>query len=385
MDDGSTRPVPAPPAPGGCTEIAAGTITASQISAGMITASQVRALCSLPPPGPVNVALHTGPPSPPAGTISGTGYARGGISAVLPAGRQRNPAGGPSPVPAASRGVMSGFDGSGSLLPSAGETAEIPDVYGTVRGYRWWTLDAPPLHLSPAHAEENWPAPNLLRGIVAPWQPGENVAECRGGGWCPPHDPALIPYEHGGCGYWAYWLLQPYESLSRAGLPVCGVVEGYGAVLLGTKGFRAARARIVALHLPFAIQPACLPDPDPPGFGLPPRTGTPRCPDPWQTLARVRARLLLEPDPEPDSEPEPPDEEQVRADTDRAEAWMAVIGDRLEQVYPGVRIFETREAMERVFPPDLAYVPEQEPCTCAQLSPHMYTGVSGHKASCPRA
>lgn len=48
-----------------------------------------------------------------------------------------------------------------------------------------------------------------------------------------------------GCGFWAYW------AVPGAGRPgrehVYGVIEGSGAVLIGERGFRCERARIVAL------------------------------------------------------------------------------------------------------------------------------------------
>lgn len=50
-------------------------------------------------------------------------------------------------------------------------------------------------------------------------------------------------------GFWAFY--EPnveYASAAR----VFGIVEGYGEVVIGTKGFRASKARIVALSLPNA-------------------------------------------------------------------------------------------------------------------------------------
>ncbi len=48
-------------------------------------------------------------------------------------------------------------------------------------------------------------------------------------------------------GFWAYYTPQSdYASPDK----VYGVVEGYGQCVIGTKGFRASKARIVALSLP---------------------------------------------------------------------------------------------------------------------------------------
>lgn len=48
-------------------------------------------------------------------------------------------------------------------------------------------------------------------------------------------------------GFWAFYA--PSAQYTSAGT-VYGVVEGYGEVIIGTKGFRASKARIVALSLP---------------------------------------------------------------------------------------------------------------------------------------
>lgn len=294
-----------------------------------------------------------------------------------------NPA---SPVYA--RGIA-GFDGRGAL-PAPQDDGQVPDVYGTVRGYRWWTLPAPPLHLSPAHAEENWPRPTLLRGQMGTWQPGGNIAACK---TSYPHDPSLVPAENCGCGFWAYWRLQLHE-LGGSQIKVCGVIEGYGAVLIGEKGFRAAKARIVALHLPLTIQPEAEPDDDPLGLGLPRRQRPYYRTDPWGFLAAQGSRVSFHGMPDPRNRaPVPPPEptaeereaaEQIRqADRDRAEAWMAVIGDRLEREYPGARVFETREAMERCYPPDTTYEP-QALCRCSESSMFEYIGMNGHTYDCPQ-
>lgn len=52
------------------------------------------------------------------------------------------------------------------------------------------------------------------------------------------------------CGYYAYFTeaSNPYH-VERQGV-IEGIVEGYGLVTVGTKGFRAQRARIVALVVP---------------------------------------------------------------------------------------------------------------------------------------
>lgn len=49
------------------------------------------------------------------------------------------------------------------------------------------------------------------------------------------------------CGFWAYKTMQnTYRSTYHA----AGIIQGYGRVIVGEKGYRVQRARIVALHLP---------------------------------------------------------------------------------------------------------------------------------------
>lgn len=94
------------------------------------------------------------------------------------------------------------------------------------------------------------------------WRPGENVARCmqrpdplaflsgREPGRLressrPPHSLAECP--HGFYGY--YEGSNDYYEPGR----VMAVVEAYGETVIGTRGFRAEKARIVALHVPSDI------------------------------------------------------------------------------------------------------------------------------------
>ena len=113
-----------------------------------------------------------------------------------------------------------------------------------------------------------------LRGVTHAdvFRPGENIARCRAtpqgrwayvpGGmtWAPDepreHHPGSADCE---CGYWAHYDgTHSYESTPRAS----AIIEGYGLVTLGTSGFRAGKARLVALvppaHLPVAARVADL-------------------------------------------------------------------------------------------------------------------------------
>lgn len=148
-------------------------------------------------------------------------------------------------------------------------------IAGTARGRRSWYVD-----------HGGW-----LRGITyrQVWTPGENVAKCfvvkqkqpgtglpalipkrtgkypwETGGFGFPEDPTqpaeLLPwYESDGCdgldpkcacGFYAYHSGRNSYGVSGPGLRVDGVIEGYGKVILGPAGYRAQKARVVALMLP---------------------------------------------------------------------------------------------------------------------------------------
>lgn len=128
----------------------------------------------------------------------------------------------------------------------------------------------------------------------AVWTPGENVAECRqkdsGWGWVPPFlggtitlttDPTSTRrwYAAGGvpttytvkdapaieppaepaenpphdlatcqCGFYAYYEGSNDYAVNKG--TVSAVVEGYGKTVIGSRGFRCEKAKIIALHLP---------------------------------------------------------------------------------------------------------------------------------------
>lgn len=407
MDDGSVEPVPLPGleaedgsgyARGG---VIAGPVTAQQIASSPVTSSYPPQSVS------VNTAQVTAAFGVQPGLVAASLAAPSGQPAQPgPPGRRVLQPGSRKHGTAAYARGMNGFDGRG-VIPEEDPPdlpAEIPDVYGVVRGFRWWTLDAPPLHMSPARAGQVWPR-KLLRGMQAEWDAGENRAVCRAGAHSM-HPEQTVPDENCACGFWAYWELQRHEVGGRA-LPVCGVVEGYGAVLIGEKGFRAAKARIVALHLPFTIQPAAEADDDPLGLGLPQHSYAPRTPggqrNPWPNHPQFTGSVHYMPGYDPDTgeyydpaagapaagAPVPdlaePSADERQAARDAAEAWMAVIGDRLEQMYPGAQVFETRNAMEKTFPPDRSYVPAPGQCTCDSNSPIAYIGSNGHAVGCPLA
>lgn len=215
-----------------------------------------------------------------------------------------------------------GFDGQGE--------ADFALAVGRVHGIRQWNYEVNP-GLHSALGRDVAPSASLLlnhegklpllRGVNQHyWEPGHNEAVCS---HVPGHKPPVEFDEklnrECGCGFWAYWTVDA-RSWSNA-LPVWGVIEGTGRVLLGEKGFRCQRARIIALTLGFTIEPRV--------YGVPgARYGS------FQVTDAVQ--------------PEAPAElEQARQ---RADAWMAVLMDGLGVTYPEARVFATVKGMLASFP-----------------------------------
>jgi hypothetical protein len=142
-----------------------------------------------------------------------------------------------------------------------GEFEPFPLAVGTVRGVRGFRLTDD----------------GVLAGISYPqfWTPGENRAACYSGlryrrkaaeslsqtyivspnGFAPHpvFDPDRAPihgradvYAACSCGFYAYF----DRDILSYNDGVTGLVEGYGQTVIGTSGFRACRARIIALAMP---------------------------------------------------------------------------------------------------------------------------------------
>lgn len=97
----------------------------------------------------------------------------------------------------------------------------------------------------------------FLTGIVyrSVWTPGVNTAECKQWSvalpayWTPPENTHRLPDGHGMdvCRHGFYAYGSASNDYHQAGF-VSGVIEGWGKeVMLGSRGFRASKARIVAL------------------------------------------------------------------------------------------------------------------------------------------
>ena len=98
-------------------------------------------------------------------------------------------------------------------------------VPGTIHGHRRWNVD----RFGRLHS----PSQEFI------WKPGENVAQCD-------LDTNLYHHEVGrrdcGCGFYAY-----FDRKSSFIGHINGVVESYGKVTAGTKGFRAQKAKVVGI------------------------------------------------------------------------------------------------------------------------------------------
>ena len=204
---------------------------------------------------------------------------------------------------------------AGAGMTGFSESGEADFAAGTITGYRKWRLEIPDLSRSPAGASRDWPQ-GLLRGQLDAWHPGVNTAttqHCR----IPHEDP--LPAFACGCGYWAYWDVNDHRLPRMMGtVAVSGVISGWGRTRIGGLGFRCAQAKILALCLISRIQP------------YQGQSG-------WYSVF------------------DPPDQDFPQEALDRAQAWEAVIGDRLAQVYPEARIFEAERAMHAVYPPGPRY------------------------------
>lgn len=122
-------------------------------------------------------------------------------------------------------------------------------VAGSVIGVRAWRIDG---------RGQLWP---LSVRTAPPWEPGENLARCFKeadrpvGSRCENPDCPLCngTRTHADfqadcvCGFYGVWQPLTVPVNHEAPWYVAGVVEAYGRVVLGSNGFRAAKARVLAL------------------------------------------------------------------------------------------------------------------------------------------
>jgi hypothetical protein len=127
--------------------------------------------------------------------------------------------------------------------------SERPFVAGTVVGLRSFRLS-----MNCGCPECMTRSPGLLAATQGyRWCPGENVAACTPGvgveSPLPDHRPGT---QECTCGFYAYFgRRNDYVGQCE----ITGIIEGYGLVTIGHLGFRAEKARIVALVAPFPFEP----------------------------------------------------------------------------------------------------------------------------------
>lgn len=90
--------------------------------------------------------------------------------------------------------------------------------------------------------------PNFLSGVMYSdiWYPGDNQAVCHA--WGAVASDHQVAMKNCSCGFYAYFSNQEHSfDTSRF---IRAVVEAWGRVTVGDKGFRAAKAKIVAVTMP---------------------------------------------------------------------------------------------------------------------------------------
>jgi hypothetical protein len=164
------------------------------------------------------------------------------------------------------------------------EQGDIPNwdfSFGSVTGYRWWWWHVPPKFAG--YLDDEWVTGGdtysyLIGANRGEWTPGKIEAECRRSGYAAfgtSVDASGLNVDHRspepncGCGFWAYFrqdlsmrdVLYQYPSpvitnepyignVPTVKVPVLGVVEGSGRVIIGEKGFRSQYAQLRAVCLP---------------------------------------------------------------------------------------------------------------------------------------
>ncbi|MDQ2874805.1 MAG: hypothetical protein M3Y33_08445 [Actinomycetota bacterium] len=238
-------------------------------------------------------------------------------------------------------------------VPGFEERAEAEWSPGTVRGVRYFTVD------------ETGSLHGAGQGVT--WTQGENVAVCR-------YSPDHVPPHAGdcGCGFWAYWTREAAQSIFASGSrQVIGVIEAYGRTLIGDKGFRAAKARILGVGCMFETSEP----PDSAALSAP-RTLSARQRGLYESLPGFRASFHAMGGSAP-----PPDLAKLAAEARRAAAAaaeMATIEAELAigSLYPDVRVYTSPSILLRIFPPTTDYIPAAEPAG-RTVTPYQRPGGAG--------
>jgi hypothetical protein len=129
-----------------------------------------------------------------------------------------------------------------------------PLVAGTVVGLRAFRLGTDGWLYGPLYPHRWTPAENTAKcspagRMILIWAHTMRVALAAGGQQAEPQVEHTLSGLHCTCGFYAYL---DGSQHTYANMPdgLAGIVEGYGTVTIGTRGFRASKARIVALVIP---------------------------------------------------------------------------------------------------------------------------------------
>jgi len=229
---------------------------------------------------------------------------------------------------------MAGFDEDTDQ-----EHEEPAFAMGSVRGWRAWWAHGLPVQFGEHSAPVLPGAVKLLGSYSSPWDDGVNIAECRRDGQSR-HDP--VTEEECGCGFWGYWRERflAEASLGRVtyngtqSFPVGGLAEGWGRTRTGTRGFRSAKARIIALAPLFKLVITGM-SAQSSSYDLAPRIQA--------SYEVVPARLLPAYRPEfPDYVPAYP---YPYGNDGFEAAWMTGFRELLERSYPSARVYGSAQEM----------------------------------------
>ena len=203
-------------------------------------------------------------------------------------------------------------------MPGFGED-DFEFAAGTVQGIRYWNMPAPPLTRDPqSFSGTDWQP--VLRGMTGKiWGPETLEAACNYvSSHLPPVEYDLADGQNCGCGIWAYWDIRSSGRVSAdSTMPVAGIISGTGRVIVGEKGFRSQRGKIIALAPAFSIQA---------------QRGS--FYDPNKYYPYKPANEL----------PEECERELTEAQQN-ADAWMGIIQDRIRSAFPEAQVFGTVRGM----------------------------------------
>jgi len=222
-----------------------------------------------------------------------------------------------------------------------GFTGEPELAIGSVTGYRWWKM-------YPTKQDA------LIGAYGTRWDAGQDVyeGECRRArlyGKLPEHS---APEPTCGCGFWAFW--KPADAsviADSTAITIQGVVEGFGTVLIGEKGFRCGKVRLKGLAVDKDHLRDIMEAERKRNYGYFGKRYSDKITGSWRkpnfrtegaanTHAQITGRSL---------------EEEAKIPEDLIDCAVAEIEGNLEQLYPSVKVFSSMSTMRTYFGYDKNY------------------------------